>query len=424
VLIGIDCSAAAKPERTGVARYCASLVDELPHVLGDRDRVVLLHRLSRFRRQRWFVRIADPRFSFAWLNDRGFRWAPAGLDVVHGPDVRIPGIPCKAAVSTVHDLSAIDMPGIAGDEFRRRKLTALNRVAARAAAILCVSDFTQEAFLARYPEAAGRTRVIPLGIAQHFRQVAEREVREMRAARGLSSPYLLFVGQVSARKNLRPLLEAFARLHAADPRLDLDLVFAGPVQTGGAEIVAGAQSSPVADRIRLLGFTGDGDLPTLYTGAAAFIFPGKAEGFGMPSLEAMACGCPVVAARAAANVSTVGDAGLLFAPDDPDDLAAKIRRVLAPGGERAALIERGRRRAAEFTWRETARRTIAAYREVAPSSAARVVVGPSRRPVPPREISRESAAPTPSSQTPSSPTPPPARVFAPHEASHGEGTSA
>jgi glycosyltransferase involved in cell wall biosynthesis len=363
--IGIDCSAAAKPERTGVARYCAALVAELPQVLRDDDRVVLLHRISRIRRHRWFVRVDDPRFSSAWLNDRGIRWAPGGLDVVHGPDLRIPRVIGAPAVSTVHDLSALDVPGVAGDEFRRRKLAALEDVAARAAQILCVSEFTEAALHRRWPGTAGRTRVVAPGIGSQFRPTSEREVEAMRAARGMKSPYLLFVGQISARKNLPRLLDAFERLHAADPKLDLDLVLAGPVKTRGDEVVSAAESSPVAGRIRRLGFTSDRDLPALYTGAAAFVFPGKAEGFGMPTLEAMACGCPVVAARAAANVSTVADAGVLFDPADSEELAAALRRVLAPEGVRHTLIERGILRAAQFTWHETARRTVETYRAAA-----------------------------------------------------------
>jgi glycosyltransferase involved in cell wall biosynthesis len=368
--VGIDCSCLAKPERTGVARYCASLVRELPAALGADDRVTLLYRVSRLARRRWFERPDDARFGTAWLNDRIVRLHPAGLDVVHGPDLRIPRVPGVPAVSTIHDLSALDVPGVAGEQFRRRKLAALDDVARRAAAIVCVSDTTAAAFLSRWPAAEPRVRVVPLGISGRFRPADAEAVRAVRVHRNLPGPYLLFVGQIAARKNLTPLLVAFARLHAVRPGLDLDLVLAGPVKTGGDEILEAARRSPVAARIHTPGFLGDDELPALYSGAAAFVFPGKAEGFGMPPLEAMACGCPVVAARAGANESTVGDAGLLFDPDDPADLAEAVRRAVTPGAERETLVGRGLRRAARFTWGETARRTVEAYRDALRAGAA------------------------------------------------------
>jgi len=361
--LGIDCSCLAKRERTGVARYCAALVGELARLLEPDDRVVLLYRVSRLRRLRWFVDVDDPRFSRGYLNDRVLPLHPGNLDVVHGPDVRIPRIPGVAPVATIHDLSALEIPGIAGDRFRRRKAKALEDVSHRAAVILCISQFTESMLLRRFPAASGRTRIVPQGISQSFRPVDPPKVWAARAARGLRNPYVLFVGQVSARKNLRPLVDAFARLHEERPGLNLDLVFAGPLQLGGDEVVAAAKALPVGDRIKFLGYVDETDLPALYTGAEAFCFPSKSEGFGMPQIEAMACGCPVIAARAGANESTAGDAALFFEPDDAAGLAARLARVLDRDGERDALVERGRRRAAQFSWRETTRRTLDAYRD-------------------------------------------------------------
>jgi glycosyltransferase involved in cell wall biosynthesis len=361
--IGIDCSCLAKPERTGVARYCSSFVQELPGLLDPEDRVVLLYRVSRLRRRRWFVRIEDPRFSVAFLNDRVLSFHPGGLDVVHGPDVRLPKIPHVPAVSTIHDLSALEIPGIAGERFRRRKAAALEDVSRRASVVLCVSQFTEATFLRRYPAAQGRTRVVPQGIGPQFRVIDPSRVRGVVQGQGIRAPYLLFVGQVSPRKNLRPLVEAFGRLHAEKPGLDLDLVIAGPLHSGADEVLAAAHALPVAGRVRFLGFVEDADLPAIYSGATAFCFPSKAEGFGMPTIEAMACGCPVVAARAGANATTAGDAALLYDPDDVAGLTAALRRILVRGPERADLIARGRRRAAQFSWGETAKRILESYRE-------------------------------------------------------------
>jgi glycosyltransferase involved in cell wall biosynthesis len=360
---GIDCSCVAKPERTGVARYCASLVAAMPGILEPGDRVRLLYRVSRWRRRRWFERVDDPRFRVAWFHDGVPSFGARGLDVVHGPDLRIPRVRGVPAVSTVHDLSALDVPGIANEEFRRGKLAALADVAERASVIVCVSEFTERSFLARFPSAKGRTRVVPQGLPARFGPQAAGVVDAVLAKRGLTRPYVLFVGQISARKNLMPLLAAFRALKARPALRDLLLVLAGPVQTGGPEVVDAARASPDAESIRFLGFAGDDELPALYAGAAAFVFPGKAEGFGIPILEAMACGAPVIVADAGANPSTAGDAAVCVDPDSAEAFAAAIERVTTDAAARAALVERGRRRAAQFTWAETARLTVAAYRD-------------------------------------------------------------
>lgn len=373
--VGIDCSCVAKAERTGVARYCSSLVREMPAVAADADRVDLLYRISRFRRRRWIERVEDPRFRVRWFQDWcsaiPLPFGPGGLDVVHGPDLRIPKVSRIPAVSTVHDLSALELPGIADAEFQRGKERALAETAARAAVILCISDYTRDTFLRRFPEAAPRTRVVPLGLSPRFAPQDPARVAALRAARDLRSPYLLFVGQVSARKNLLPLVEAFGRLHAADPALDLDLVLAGPIQTAGDLVVEAARKLPVAHRVRFLGFVGDDDLPTLYAGAEAFCFTGKGEGFGLPILEAMACRCPVIAVNAGANPGTAGDAGVIVDPDDAGEIQSAVLRLLRRGPDRDAVIERGVKWAARFSWRETARLTFQAYRDAVAAGAPR-----------------------------------------------------
>jgi glycosyltransferase involved in cell wall biosynthesis len=162
-----------------------------------------------------------------------------------------------------------------------------------------------------------------------------------------------------------PLLTAFEALAARPEYQDLKLVLAGPVQTGGEDVLNLAREGSASDRIVLPGFVDDVVLPPLYAGATAFCFTGKGEGFGLPILEAMACGCPVVVARAGANVSTAAHAALLVDPDDADDLAQALVRVLEDAALRADLVRRGIDHAEEYSWRKTARRTLAAYRDSA-----------------------------------------------------------
>ncbi len=362
--VGIDCSCLAKAERTGVARYCGSLVDALPEALGGDDQITLLYRLSRLKRRRYFVRLDDPRARLRMFDARvpGLRGGP--LDVVHGPDLRIPQAPGVPAVSTVHDLSALTVAGIAAEGFKEKKRKALADVARRAAVIICISPYTEQVFLEHYPQAAGRTRIVPQGIPDRFQPSTDASVAAMRAELGLGERYLLFVGQISARKNLGPLLDAFARLRGEPGLDDLELVLAGPVQTGGAEIVERARAT-FGDAVHLPGFVDDAILPPLYTGAAAFAFTSKAEGFGLPVIEAMACGCPVVVADAGALVSTAGGAAEVVDVDDADEISAALLRVLTDAETRAGWVERGFARAAQFAWRATAAATVQAYRDAA-----------------------------------------------------------
>lgn len=369
--VGIDCSCLAKPQRTGVARACASLLAALPDALLPDDRVRLLYRISRWRRRRHFERSPDPRFSVGLFDEAIAGFGARSLDVVHGPDVRIPRLRGVPAVSTVHDLSALDLPDIAEERFRRGKMRALADVAARANVILCVSEFTERAFLARFPSARGRTRVVPLGLAEGFAPQDDAAVARVLGARGLARPYLLFVGQIAPRKNLRRLVAAFEDLRARPAFRDLSLVLAGPVKGSGDEILKEALRGPAGGAVHAIGYARDDELPALYAGALAFVFPGKGEGFGLPILEAMACGVPVAAARAGANPGTAGDAAALFDADSSEELAEAVARLAEDSAARADLVARGRARAAQFNWKETARLTVAAYREAARTRAVR-----------------------------------------------------
>jgi glycosyltransferase involved in cell wall biosynthesis len=360
--IGIDCSCLAKEERTGVARYCASLLHALPGVMAPQDRVTALYRLSRLRRKRWFERVPDLRFSQAVLQDRLGVFPPRNIDVAHGSDLRLPLIPGVPAVSTVHDLAALDVPGIARESFKARKRAALRVVADRAAQILCISEFTRDAFLSRYPNAEERTCVVPLGLHERFRPRDEDEIESVRTELGIEGPYLLFVGQISTRKNLLPLLEAFCELRNQPRFADLELVLAGPVQIGGEDILEHIEELECGEAIRLPGYVGDDVLPALYSGADAFCFTGKAEGFGLPVLEAMACACPVVAADAGATASTAGGAALMVPPDDAGALGDALAGLLDEADTRVDLIARGIAHASGYSWAETARKTLEVYR--------------------------------------------------------------
>jgi alpha-1,3-rhamnosyl/mannosyltransferase len=180
----------------------------------------------------------------------------------------------------------------------------------------------------------------------------------------VTPPYVLFVGLAQPRKNLEAVATVFARLEARVD--DLSLVLAGDDGYPEGRLPAVLKGTGVAPKVRLLGYTASEDLPALYCGARLLLFPSRDEGFGLPAIEAMACGCPVVASDRGALPEVLGPGGLTAPPDALDELEAAAGLVLEDGDARAAEVARGLARAREFTWARTAETTLAAYRAVAP----------------------------------------------------------
>lgn len=278
-----------------------------------------------------------------------------GADLLHVPAqfyvyhrIRL-ATPC---VINVHDLTPFHAP--ATGRWLRHRASRLRRLAQfcrRARRVIALSRHGAEQcrdLLGLDPE---RIAVIPPGVERHF----DAEPRDDAAAlrrHGLERPYFLYVGGDDAHKNLGVLLEAFRRFREAETG-DHELVLAGRHR---------AAAAPPDPRVRRLGFVADADLPALYRGARACISLSRHEGFALPILEAMACGTPMVAARAAAMPETLGDAGLLADPEDPADAARCLLRLVREPRLCLELRERGLKRAAGFSWERAAAATLDAYR--------------------------------------------------------------
>lgn len=287
----------------------------------------------------------------------GFRWPRVELvtgpvDVVHATAVAYPAARAPVVV-TIHDLAFLHDARLAtrhGHRFFRRGLDLARR---HAALVVCPSTATLEECAAAGIDRA-RLRVVPWGVEPAA--VTAEDIAWARRDFGLDGDYVLFAGTVEPRKNLPRLLDAYARLPASAP----PLVVAGP--RGWNETIA-PHLRALGDRVRLIGFVDRRRLDALMAGASVFCYPSTKEGFGLPVLEAMAQGTPVVTSRGTATAEVGGDAVRLVDPFDVDDIAAGIDELLRDRALADRLRAAGVARAATFTWQRCADGTVAAYRD-------------------------------------------------------------
>jgi glycosyltransferase involved in cell wall biosynthesis len=282
----------------------------------------------------------------------------AGLDLFHAPAYTAPLWGSIPTVLTIHDVSYARYP--AWYPYRRdpARRWFYRRSACRAAMIITDSEFSRQEIMAAYGIEDIRIAVAPLGVSSSFSPLSE--VVEDRAPGPVPAPYLLHVGDLHPRRNLIVALRAVLALRVRHP--GLRLVLAGADLGSASELALAAQSAGEADALRFLGRVPDQVLVDLYRGAQALVYPSKYEGFGLPLLEAMACGTPVVAARAGAIPEVTGSAAILVHPDDWRGVAEALHAILTSAPRAAALAKAGLERAAAFTWRRTAEQTVEVFR--------------------------------------------------------------
>jgi glycosyltransferase involved in cell wall biosynthesis len=366
--VGLDATPLLGP-RTGVGRYVAGLVEAMTELPGgepdelvlvpftwrgtaDLARVAPAARRVRRRRRRPPMRLLQA--AWAALPVPPVEWLAGRVDVFHATNFVAPPARRAAVVVTVHDLTYLRHPEMvtaAAARYRDLVPRALRRGATVCTPTAAVGAEVADAY--RLPPE--RLVVTPLGVGPVWRDAAPADPAWL-AQGGLPERYLLFVGSREPRKNLPTLLGAYRELLAGAAGVP-PLVLVGPAGWGEALDLAGLP----AEAVRTPGYLPEHDLARVVAGAAALVFPSWYEGFGLPALEALACGTPVVASDLPALREVLGDQAELVPPGDAAAMAAALAKVLAdPGGEPARAARRVR--AAAFTWPACARATVAAYR--------------------------------------------------------------
>jgi len=291
------------------------------------------------------------------------------VDVLHVQYTAPPRMPC-ALVATIHDLSFEHLPETFNRRSRAQLRLTVRRTARKAAQILTLSEFSRRDIIGTYGIDSNRVSVTPPAAARQFAPVTNAtELRRIRTSYGIQRDYILALGSIQPRKNLVRLINAYTALRRVRPETELpQLVLAGKRGWLEAETIRAAEQSDARRDILLIGYVPDSDLPALYGSALCFAYPSYYEGFGLPVLEAMQCGTPVIAGNRTSLPEVIGSAGVLVDPFDESAIAHGLLELIDRRDLRDQLRIKGLARAAQFDWTTTARLTLQAYERAAAAS--------------------------------------------------------
>jgi glycosyltransferase involved in cell wall biosynthesis len=377
--VAIDYTAAIY-QAAGVGRFVRSLVKALAELDRENEYVLVyadppagvtptFPEAPNF--VRWRVPVPDRALTILWHRiglPLPIDLITGRVDVFHSPDFVMPPVLRAAKVLTVHDLAFLLHPECADAGLRRYLEKTVPRSVARSDFILADSEHTKDDLICLLGVSPDKIAVVPGGVDPEFSPEEDEGRRaEMRSKLSGGHPYILNVGMIEPRKNLARLIEAFELLKARH-HLPHRLVLAGKKGWLSNDIYRRAERSPLASEIVFPGFVSERELPLLYGAADLFAFPSLYEGFGLPPLEAMASGTPVVVSRSSSLPEVVGDAAQMVRPESAEELSLAMARVLTDGALRDAMVARGLEQSRRFTWQAAARKMLDVYRSLAPGS--------------------------------------------------------
>ena len=346
--VALDATYSVGDELSGVGVYSRELMEGLTRAHPE-ERFFYCYRPHRFLRS-WRGGLPGNARRALLTEGPGIlysAWRRAGL--FHGLNQRLPAVGCSRTVVTFHDLFVLSGE-YATAEFRARLAAQARRAAARADLILTVSAFTKSQVTELLGVEPARVRVVHHGV-RLLASGAPGSVERERV--------ILHVGAIQKRKNIARLVEAFEAVDAS-----WKLVLAGSNGYGSEEILARIASSSARDRVLVTGYIPTVELANWYARASIFAFPSLDEGFGMPVLEAMAAGVPVLTSNRSALPEVAGDAALLVNPEDTDDMTEALRKLTTEGQLRSKLAAAGRAQAAMFSWETTIEQTWSVYQNL------------------------------------------------------------
>ncbi len=285
------------------------------------------------------------------------------VDVFHGTNYCIPIFaPCPTVV-TIHDLSLFTQSHTHEEENVKRGKRRVPIMARRASMIIAPSEWTKREIIERLRIRPDKIRVIYEAAREGMAPLPHQQCQGVLDKHQIRRPYLLYVGTIEPRKNLLTLLRAYDELLRATPHRP-QLVLCGGRGWLCDEVFKLVEDLKLKDSVRFTGYVEDADLPALYSAADVFVYPSFYEGFGLPPLEAMACGAPVITSDVSSLPEVVGKAGLTHSPNDARALTEAIARLLGDETTREHFRRAGMKQASEFSWERAARETQSVYEEV------------------------------------------------------------
>jgi glycosyltransferase involved in cell wall biosynthesis len=358
VLIGVDASRVTRPHRTGTENYSLHVLRELLRLdSANSYRLYLSAPLTdgllppRPRTETRLIRL--PRlWTHLGLSAEMLRAAP---DVLFVPSHVLPVITPQRSVVVVYDVGHRFFPRAHGVLEWLYVEWAIRRHVRIASQLITISEASKRDLVRLYRADPGRISVAYPAVEPRFAPAMPTAVAEARARHGLGERYVLHLGTIKPRKNLPRLIEAFAK---ADLPTDTQLALGGMTTFGGEEVERTIRQFGLAERVKRLAYVPDADLPALYSGAAAVAIVSLYEGFGMPALEALACGATLVASNRGSLPEIVGDAGLIVDALDVIAICHGLERAIGDSVLAGQLRQRGPRRAAAFTWSAAASATL------------------------------------------------------------------
>jgi glycosyltransferase involved in cell wall biosynthesis len=373
--IVIDYTPAAL-QGAGIGRYTRGLVDALLPLLAPEDQVTLLFPRgpTPFARTDWPDQVAIRRLP---LPDRyqtilwhrlqlplPVEWVAGDADIFHAPNFLLPPVRRAKTLLTIHDLAFMVRPEYAWPDLRRFLEQAVPRSVARADHILADSQASRRDAIRFFDLSPERVTVVGAGVDSRFHPMDFGETAAVREKYGLDWPFVFSISTLEPRKNFDGLIRAFAQARR-QANLPHHLVIAGGKGWLYEDVFAAVEEESAGDFVHFPGFVPDEDLPALYNLADLFAFPSHYEGFGLPLLEALACGTPALASDTSSLPEIAGDAAYLVPVDDHEALVAGLIHLLTDDDAREALGALGPDQAARFTWEAAASRLYAVYRMLA-----------------------------------------------------------
>lgn len=373
--IAVHAKVLSEAEPTGIGNYTRNILRALARIDGENEYFLYSNEpiLQKIEAPNFHERIL--RFPRFWSYLRlPFEFIGGRYDLLFVPKEQVPPFLRPPTVVVVYDLMSLLFPDRMSLQGKVHFSIAMRYAIPAADAVIAISEQTKRSILENCKVEPQKISVTHLGYdPEVFRAIDDPEaIADVRARHGIEGPYFINTSSVIwHRKNPLRLLQAFARLKADPAHADLRLVITGKRGVAFEELLAAQRSLGLERDVLFTGYVPDADIPVLYSGALGLVFPSLDEGFGLPLIEAMACGCPVISSNVSAMLEVVDDAGILVDPLDVEALQKAMRSLAADPGLRESLRRRGFEHVRRFSWDTAARTTLDVFEHVHASSTKR-----------------------------------------------------